>query len=1052
MSAAFASRLAALRAALGDVSPVVTGGAKRVIFFLSSTGGAQRATVRTVAGTDPDDAWRRVEAELTAKGADARWLRVEWVDAVERTTWGALRERLKDVKRNYFRLGISLDAAFEHAFLETELNANAMLYGGPREAAAVVNERNFRLYAGLRHGPCDISFADDRRIWLFTTRGAFADEDGMVHEIRGQGLDAGRRTLPPLDAAAVLGLIERGSRYLASQVGDDGRFAYGWHPCFDRPIAAYNALRHASTLYAMLEAWEVTRDPVLKAAIDRALGYLTAHLVRTGSLPGGEAAAFLVDAGDEIKLGGNAVAILALVKYRQLTGDHRHASLCDGLARTILYMQNPVSGRFVHVLNYPALDVKQPERIIYYDGEAAFALVRLFGLTGERRWLQAVELAFDHFVRAGHWKAHDHWLSYCINELTEHDPSEAYFRFGLDNVRDHLDFVIERITTFPTLLELMMAAAKMIGRLLRDPARAHLLDGFDLPHFHKALHHRANYLLNGHFWPELAMFYARPDRIAGSFFIRHHGFRVRIDDVEHYLSGLVAYRAHLLAGKAAGDGGRVAARPRDPAAHWTAEHVARATGGRWLRLPPPGWSATGLCIAPATMTAGDMVAVRRREGEVGVPVPWLARLPAAPAALLVAGGTGDLPGGAPILRVEDSGAAVLALGRYARAKMSGRVLAVTGSAGKTTAVAMLAHALAAYGAVGQTRHNANLPHGIAWNLASIPWQTPHVVLELAIGRMARNARLTRPDIAIFTNILPAHLEYHGDLATVASRKSAIFDGMAPGGTAVLNRDMAEWERVHMAAKMRGLEIVHYGRTAGCQFRLLGYDASRGLVRAAIFGTERCYPLGAAGEHMALNSLAVLAAVAAAGHDIEPALAALDRFAPLAGRGERSLLRLGTRRITLIDEGYNANPGSMAAALALLRDWRGPGRRIAVLGEMRELGPDAHAWHAGLAPLIAANRIDRVHAVGDLYAGFWQALPAERRGHHVDAPEALEAALVEELRDGDVLLLKGSHGSLIHELVDRLKEVGRRDGGEDDAKRSKLTASTVGAPEPLEAGP
>ncbi|WP_317153187.1 Mur ligase family protein [Sphingopyxis indica] len=1033
---------------MGDISPVVTGGAKRVIVFLSWTDGTQRATVRTVAGADADDAWRRVEAELTAEGADARWLRVEWVDAVERTTWGALRERLKDIKRNYFRLGISLDAAFGQAFLETELNANAMLYGGPREAAAAINERNFRLYAERRLGACDISFADDRRIWLFTTRGAFVGEDDVVHEIRGKGLEAGRRTLPPLDAAATLGLIERGSRYLASQVGDDGRFAYGWHPCFDRPIAAYNALRHASTLYAMLEAWEVTRDPALKAAIDRALEYLTSHLIRAGPLPGGEAAAFLVDAGDEIKLGGNAVAILALAKYRQLTGDHRHAGLCDGLARTIVYMQNPVSGRFVHVLNYPALDVKQSIRIIYYDGEAAFALVRLFGTTGERRWLEAAELAFDHFVRAEHWKAHDHWLSYCINELTEHDSSEAYFRFGLDNVRDHLDFVLERITTFPTLLELMMAAAKMIGRLRGDPARAHLLDGFDLAHFHKALHHRANYLLNGHFWPELAMFYARPDRIAGSFFIRHHGFRVRIDDVEHYLSGLVAYRAHLLAG----DCGEEAADPRDPTVHWTAEHVARATGGRWLRPPPPDWSATGLCIAPATMMAGDMVAVRRREGEVGVPVSWLARLPAAPAALLVAGGTDDLPGGAPLLHVEDSGTAVLALGRYARAQMSGRVLAVTGSAGKTTAVAMLAHALAAYGAVGQTRHNANLPHGIAWNLASIPWPTPHVVLELAIGRMARNARLTRPDIAIFTNILPAHLEYHGDLATVAGRKSAIFEGMAPGGTAVLNREMAEWERVHMAAKMRGLEIVHYGRSAGCPFRLLGYDASRRLVRAAIFGTERRYLLGAAGEHMALNSLAVLAAVAAAGHDIEPAIAALDRFSPLAGRGEQSVLRLGTRRITLIDEGYNANPGSMAAALALLRDWRGSGRKIVVLGEMRELGPDAQAWHAGLAPLIAANRIDRVHAVGDLYAAFWHALPEERRGRHVEAPEALEAILVEELRDGDVLLLKGSHGSLIHELVDRLKEVGCRDGDEDDAKRTKLAASTVGASGPLEAGP
>ena len=725
-----------------------------------------------------------------------------------------------------------------------------------------MNEGNFCIYAAQRHGLRGMHFVDQSPVWLFTTKGAFVDEDGVVHALNGDGLDAGRRMIPSLDADNVLQLIESGSGYLASQVGEDGRFHYGWHPCFDRPIHSYNSLRHASTLYAMLEAWEVTRNAELKAAIDRALTHLVTGLVRTATLPGGEQAAFLVDAGSEIKLGGNAVSILALVKYCELTGDDRHATLRDGLATGILHMQDPATGSFVHVLNYPALDVKQDFRIIYYEGEAAFGLMRLFGLTGEERWLAAVEGAFGHFIRQQHWQEHDHWLSYCVNELTLHRPQEAYFQFGLDNFKDYLSFVLERITTFPTLLELMMAAEKMIDRLRTDPALAHLLDGLDIPRFYKALHHRANYLLNGHFWPELAMFFANPRKIAGSFFIRHHAFRVRIDDVEHYLSGLVAYRNYLLASEARGRIAHEGGAPDAAVRHWTAIGVERATGGRWSVRPASQWSASGLCIAPATMRAGNMVAVRLAEGEVGVSEPWLARLPHPPAAIIASDGGESAKLKGDRLIVGNVSAAILSLGAYARERMTGKVLAVTGSAGKTTAVAMLAHALGAYGSVGQTRHNANLPHGIAWNLASIPWDTPHVVLELAIGRMARNARLARPDIAIFTNILPAHLEHHLNLATVAARKSAIFEGMERGTTAVLNRDMAEWERVHMAAKLRGLAVVHYGASEGCDFRLLDYDPDQRQVSALIRGQEIRYFLGAAGEHMALNSLAVLAAVAA----------------------------------------------------------------------------------------------------------------------------------------------------------------------------------------------
>jgi hypothetical protein len=518
------------------------------ILFFSVCNGAERAHIEIARAATWEQAWAQgthsLEQWQRSQKLPLRWLRVDAIDQVRALNWGTLEQDLKDTKRNYFEHGIAFDAYFTQAVLAIELGANALVYNN-QETPCTPNAANLKNYGKRRFG-AELAWPEpaDQPIWTFSTRAVFTD-GAEVHTIEHQGRHAGYRTVPDWGCERVKAIVHSASDYLARQVKSSGEYHYGWFPCFDRAIPHYNTLRHASSTYALLEGWELSQNPSDKAAIDRALAHLVREFIVDAVLPSGERAAFLVDTGDEIKLGGNAVCLLALVKYTELTGDRQHLPLMERLALGIQHMQDPATGRFVHVLNHPDLSLKAEHRIIYYDGEAAFGLMRLYGLTRDPRWLSMVEKAFDHFIEAKHWKAHDHWLSYCVNELTLYKPDERYYRFGLDNVSGHLDFVIERITTFPTLLELMMAAQKMVERLQADPERAHLLDGFDLAKFRHALEVRARYLLNGCFWPEVAMFFKHPNRIVGGFFIRHHSFRVRIDDVEHYLSGFVAYWKYL---------------------------------------------------------------------------------------------------------------------------------------------------------------------------------------------------------------------------------------------------------------------------------------------------------------------------------------------------------------------------------------------------------------------------------------------------------------------------------------------------------------------------
>ncbi|WP_241434209.1 hypothetical protein [Listeria riparia] len=309
-----------------------------------------------------------------------------------------------------------------------------------------------------------------------------------------------------------------------------------------KKIKHYNSLRHASSTYSMLESYEVSGDEAILTAAKRALRFLAIDLIREQ----GDRAYVIERDTNEIKLGANAAAILAFSKYMQVTQDMAYLPLCQNLARAICDQQQE-NGQFIHVLEYPTLTVKDPFRIIYYDGEAVLAIMRLYAIDPDETWLNTAKKAFDYFIEKSYWKNHDHWLSYCTNEITKYAPEDRYFEFGLKNAFGRLDFIYHRETAFPTFLELTVATHDMCERI-EAADKGYLLKNYNREKLETTIEKRADFQLNGLFYPELAMYYKNPKRILHSFFIRHHSFRVRIDDVEHNISGYCRYLNRITEG------------------------------------------------------------------------------------------------------------------------------------------------------------------------------------------------------------------------------------------------------------------------------------------------------------------------------------------------------------------------------------------------------------------------------------------------------------------------------------------------------------------------
>ncbi|WP_218043951.1 UDP-N-acetylmuramoyl-tripeptide--D-alanyl-D-alanine ligase [Kiloniella majae] len=468
---------------------------------------------------------------------------------------------------------------------------------------------------------------------------------------------------------------------------------------------------------------------------------------------------------------------------------------------------------------------------------------------------------------------------------------------------------------------------------------------------------------------------------------------------------------------------------------WTAAEAASATGGENTH----DWQATGLSLNTRSLEKGDLFFALQGPNFDGHDYVAKAFEEGASAAV-VQRRPERLSDDAPLLIVDDTLGALNRFGAAARANSSAKFIGVTGSVGKTTIKEILRHCLSQQAETAASAASFNNHWGVPLSLARMQRNAVYAVNEMGMnstGEIRELTKLVRPDVAIISTIEAAHFEFFKSLEEIAEAKCEIFEAMSADGVAILNRDHPLFDLMAERANTNGVtNIVSFGEHPKAQARLIGYElfAEYSRVEADICGKIIDYTISNPGFHWILNSLAALAAVDAVGAGVEKAAADLSTVHGLPGRGEKSVQQLANgKHFELIDDSYNANPASVRASINVLANAvpDNAGRRIAVLGDMLELGKKAKKIHADLAGPLNDSGIDLVFTCGQHMKALHEALPANLRGVHTKNSQELAVVLATELQADDVVSVKGSLGSKMSVIIETLKSLSaQNDGGEE----------------------
>jgi UDP-N-acetylmuramoyl-tripeptide--D-alanyl-D-alanine ligase len=463
---------------------------------------------------------------------------------------------------------------------------------------------------------------------------------------------------------------------------------------------------------------------------------------------------------------------------------------------------------------------------------------------------------------------------------------------------------------------------------------------------------------------------------------------------------------------------------------WSGLGLVAPLRARVLGLPPEG--VGGISIDTRTLQPGDLFFAIKGDNSDGHDYVGAAFARGAAAAVVDEAHSDALKHLGTVYIVHDVLQAMEGLGRAARKRSKARIIAVTGSVGKTSTKEALRKVLSDAGPTHASDKSYNNHWGVPLMLARLPESARYAVFEIGMnhpGEITALVDMVRPHVAVVANVAPVHLEHFANVEAIAQAKAEIFPGLVKGGVAIVNRDIETFPVLEEAAKASpAAYVLTFGADSAADAHLTQFDAEETFSRvsARVLGQDVTFQLGAPGRHMAINALAVLLAARAVGLDFAAIAASLANVAPAQGRGARETLQLdrddSASRFVLIDESYNANPASMRAAIDLLGAAKpsGDGRRIAVLGDMLELGPGGPELHEALKDDLLRNEVDLTFAAGPLSRHLFDALPSEKRGAWAESAAALEPLAAEALRPGDVVMIKASNGSKLHALAAGLK--------------------------------
>lgn len=507
------------------------------VAFISVTDGSFSAKVFVGSASNASDAFeiaaKKAETYIDKHNTAPLWVKADFINSCSIVSREELCDDIRAGREFFFKSGVSFDAGFETALLEAQLNCCGLI----NYKNGTLNENAIKSY--LKDNDIELATIPDTLI-RFTTVGYICDENKKLYKLYTDEENYGRRILSELTKEDIRKVIETSSWFLSACVKEDGKFDYGINPVNDFHFVTYNILRHTGTIWSLIMQYDTTKDKKLLPKIESTIGFLLQNIEYSDS----EHAHLVERKADEIKLGGNAVAVITLSTYAAIFETDKYNELISKLANSILSMQEE-DGSYYHVLSFPGFERKERDRIVYYDGEATFALARAYSITHDRRYLEAAEKALDYFIENDYTRFCDHWIAYSVNEVTMYDPQEKYLNFGLKNANDNLNKMFNQDTTFHTFLELLMAAFELYERIKEKKIYVSYMQKFNFEAFIRTIYRRAHYMLGGYLYPEIAMYMKVPSSVVYTFCVRHDSYRIRIDDVQHYIGGYYNFYKHF---------------------------------------------------------------------------------------------------------------------------------------------------------------------------------------------------------------------------------------------------------------------------------------------------------------------------------------------------------------------------------------------------------------------------------------------------------------------------------------------------------------------------